>query len=127
MKLVVVKTYRSASALNDDASRIVRRAYAVRTVSRENITTRRRGSGYRGTLCTDRRYSSTRHTDMMVTDTLVQLSRTTSYRSYGTQLVVMPRQVNHGMHLLLSILTGGLWIPVWLIVAIRGSRSFEVW
>lgn len=26
---------------------------------------------------------------------------------------------NHLMHLVLSVLTGGLWLPVWLLCAIR--------
>lgn len=28
------------------------------------------------------------------------------------------KRVRHGLHLFLSIITGGLWLPVWIIVAI---------
>jgi hypothetical protein len=28
----------------------------------------------------------------------------------------------HILHLLLTIFTGGLWLPVWIILAIRGNR-----
>lgn len=39
------------------------------------------------------------------------------------QVVVQqqPRGTNHGLHIILSFITGGLWIPVWLVVwAVRG-------
>lgn len=36
------------------------------------------------------------------------------------------RGVRHGMHLLLTILTGGLWLPVWIIAALRGGRGHKI-
>lgn len=32
---------------------------------------------------------------------------------------------NHLLHLILSVLTAGLWIPVWIIVAITTSGSYR--
>ena len=29
-----------------------------------------------------------------------------------------PKRTNHILHLLLSIVTAGLWLPIWIIVAI---------
>lgn len=39
------------------------------------------------------------------------------------QVVVQqqPRRTNHAFHLIMSIVTVGLWIPVWIIVAIANS------
>lgn len=31
------------------------------------------------------------------------------------------RRVNHALHLILTLLTFGLWLPVWIILAIAGS------
>ena len=31
------------------------------------------------------------------------------------------RQLNHALHLILTLLTFGLWLPVWIILAIAGS------
>ncbi|KAA0919983.1 hypothetical protein FQ137_06585 [Dietzia sp. ANT_WB102] len=31
------------------------------------------------------------------------------------------KRVNHGLHLVLSILTAGLWLPVWIILAFANS------
>lgn len=32
-----------------------------------------------------------------------------------------PKRVNHVLHLILSILTLGLWVPVWIIIAMAKS------
>lgn len=46
---------------------------------------------------------------------------------YPQQLVVVngggrrARQVNHALHLVLSVVTFGLWLPVWAILAIANS------
>lgn len=31
-------------------------------------------------------------------------------------------KTNHILHLILSVLTGGLWLPVWLIVGVANSH-----
>lgn len=31
------------------------------------------------------------------------------------------KRVNHWMHLIVTILTGGLWLPIWIIQSIRHS------
>lgn len=36
---------------------------------------------------------------------------------------VTRRSANHGLHLFLTIVTLGLWAPVWLIVAVVGRRE----
>lgn len=33
-----------------------------------------------------------------------------------------PKKLNNVLHFVLSILTGGLWLPVWLILAIQARR-----
>lgn len=32
------------------------------------------------------------------------------------------RGTNHVLHLLLTVFTGGLWLPVWLVLAIKNRR-----
>lgn len=40
----------------------------------------------------------------------------------GTTVVVnTPKRVNHAFHLIMTICTGGLWLPVWIIVALAKS------
>ena len=40
------------------------------------------------------------------------------------QVVVVPRRgTNHIFHLLMSLVTLGLWLPVWLIVAISNRND----
>ena len=40
-------------------------------------------------------------------------------------VLVSATKVNHLLHLILSIITAGLWIPIWLLVAVvnQGSRT----
>ena len=39
------------------------------------------------------------------------------------QMLVLNNGTNHGLHLVLSILTCGMWLPVWLIIVIvNGGR-----
>lgn len=35
-------------------------------------------------------------------------------------------KTNHILHLLLSIFTGGIWIPMWILIAITGSFANAV-
>lgn len=44
-------------------------------------------------------------------------------RPTGPQRVTTRRGANHGLHLVLTILSMGLWAPVWLIVAMIGRRE----
>lgn len=44
------------------------------------------------------------------------LDQTDAYRVYGHP--PMPKHVNHVLHLVVSILTVGFWIPVWFMVMI---------
>lgn len=37
------------------------------------------------------------------------------------QIVVQQKRVNHVLHLLLTIVTLGLWLPVWIILALANS------
>jgi len=34
-----------------------------------------------------------------------------------TQIEIAQKKTNHILHLLLSIFTGGFWIPIWVLVA----------
>lgn len=59
----------------------------------------------------------------------------TSYRDHvdrkldriesGEKAVRVPLSAGqHILHLLLTVLTGGLWVPVWIIRAARGNRRY---
>ena len=37
--------------------------------------------------------------------------------------VQQPRQVNHMLHGILTLITGGLWAPVWILVAITNHYN----
>ena len=39
---------------------------------------------------------------------------------------VMRRPANHGLHLFLTLITFGCWLPVWAVVALIGRRE-TVW
>lgn len=45
----------------------------------------------------------------------------TDYAPAPQVVVVQKKQTNHVFHLLMSIITLGLWIPVWIIVAIANA------
>jgi hypothetical protein len=34
--------------------------------------------------------------------------------------------VNHVLHLILSVLTAGIWVPVWIIVALASAEKRKV-
>lgn len=40
-----------------------------------------------------------------------------------TKFQSTPHPTNHILHLILSVITFGLWIPVWIIVSIVNSRG----
>lgn len=42
------------------------------------------------------------------------------------RMVLAERQTpNHVLHLLLSVVTAGLWLPVWFLVTIFGSGAYK--
>lgn len=42
------------------------------------------------------------------------------------RMVLAERQTpNHVLHLLLSVVTAGFWIPVWLLVTVFGSGAYK--
>lgn len=43
----------------------------------------------------------------------------------GTQRLGQAPSPNHILHLLLSVFTAGLWIPVWLIIAATSSSGYH--
>ncbi|AVI04430.1 hypothetical protein SEA_UGENIE5_34 [Mycobacterium phage Ugenie5] len=44
------------------------------------------------------------------------------------QPTVMPVRTNHAMHIMLSVFTCGLWLPVWIFAAmINSSRTRKVY
>jgi len=47
-------------------------------------------------------------------------------RSRYTAVVVYGHRPNHVLHLLLSVFTLGLWIPVWILLAITNRVQREV-
>ncbi|ARQ94607.1 membrane protein [Mycobacterium phage Journey13] len=41
---------------------------------------------------------------------------------------VLPVKTNHAMHLVLSLITCGMWLPVWIVVAmVNSSRTRRVY
>ena len=38
----------------------------------------------------------------------------------------MPRKTSHGFHLIMTILTAGLWLPIWMLAAANATRSRKV-
>lgn len=47
--------------------------------------------------------------------------------AYGGRPVVVRGRVNHKLHALLTIFTGGAWLFVWIPVAIRGGKKVVVY
>lgn len=44
------------------------------------------------------------------------------------QVLVRRRTPDHTFHLLLGICTGGIWLVVWLFIALRGgSKTWRCW
>lgn len=43
-----------------------------------------------------------------------------------TAVVVTGQKVNHVLHLLISVLLCGLWLPIWLLVALTGGEKRHV-
>jgi len=41
------------------------------------------------------------------------------YRKCGTNVLVKRPGTNHVLHLLLSIVTMGFWLPIWILVSIK--------
>jgi hypothetical protein len=46
-------------------------------------------------------------------------------RTDHSAVLVKGKRVNHLLHLVLSLVTFGLWLPVWLIVAIAAGEKRE--
>jgi hypothetical protein len=42
-------------------------------------------------------------------------------------ILVVAGTPNHVLHLVLSIVTFGIWLLAWLLVVLRGARSVESW
>ncbi len=42
-----------------------------------------------------------------------------------SQTVHEAKDVSHVLHLILSVLTGGLWLPIWLWYGLGGSRVYH--
>lgn len=36
------------------------------------------------------------------------------------------KKVNHILHFLISVITAGLWLPIWLILSLRVRKMFEI-
>lgn len=41
----------------------------------------------------------------------------------NTHRIVEKRGANHVLHLILSVFTGGLWVPFWIAAAMKGRKS----
>lgn len=37
------------------------------------------------------------------------------------------KRVNHILHAILSLITGGLWLPVWAVLALREGRRRRIY
>lgn len=40
----------------------------------------------------------------------------------GPGVLLVRRRVNHGLHFVLTLLTGGAWLVVWIPLAMRGKK-----
>lgn len=58
-------------------------------------------------------------------DVAVNRGRVESVTPY-TAVVVTGRRVNHVLHLLVSVLLCGLWLPVWLLISVGGGEKRHV-
>lgn len=47
----------------------------------------------------------------------------TQNNGIGAGPIVVRRGVNHGLHLVLTLVTCGLWLPIWIIVAILDAMK----
>ena len=36
------------------------------------------------------------------------------------------KKVNHILHFLISVITAGLWLPIWLILSLRVRKVFQI-
>lgn len=36
------------------------------------------------------------------------------------------KKVNHILHFLISVITAGLWLPIWLILSLRVRKMFKI-
>ena len=89
----------------------------------ENGTGFRYGSApslryFDGIVWTDQRAPMQRRPQQQQQPTIVNQV----YASASPTVIVRSGGVNHGLHLLLTVLTCGMWLPVWIIVAIMGGR-----
>jgi hypothetical protein len=57
-----------------------------------------------------------------IAETLGRVESVTPYSA----VVVHGQKVNHVLHLLISVLLCGLWLPVWLVVAVTGVERRTV-
>ena len=62
--------------------------------------------------------------DHQIASYLAQGWRLESRTAYSANMV-KGKRVNHVLHLLLSVVTLGLWLPVWLVVALVGGGRRE--
>lgn len=58
-------------------------------------------------------------------DIAVSRGRIESVTPYSA-VVVTGQKVNHVLHLLVSVLLCGLWLPVWLLIAVSGGEKRHV-
>ncbi|WP_410876372.1 hypothetical protein [Nocardia sp. A7] len=47
----------------------------------------------------------------------------TQNNGIGAGPIVVRRGVNHGLHLVLTLATCGLWLPIWIIVAVLDAMK----
>lgn len=46
--------------------------------------------------------------------------------SADTTVTVVQGRTNHWFHLFMTLVTGGLWLPIWLVAAARARRNVSV-
>ena len=60
------------------------------------------------------------------TPTVVVNNHVNAAPAYPMPVIVTGKRTNHVLHLVLTFLTAGLWLPVWVIVAIANSGNSNV-
>ena len=93
------------------------RYYSQISVQQQQVTGRRHFHNRSGISALER-------SEILETSTMDAVSKGWRIESKGQfyAVVVEGRSVNHILHLLLTILTSGLWIIVWLLLVVSGGE-----
>ena len=61
--------------------------------------------------------------DRRIEQVMAKGQRHIEWRSDYQVVIVRGKNVNHVLHLLVSVFTLGLWLPIWLLLALNGGQK----